>query len=266
MSDGIIKLPFILTAPNPRVPVITDYSVAIPALPGFHSWHSARAGALTLDGSGNIDSMLDRGSGGRTLGGVGAALRPVHVPDGINGKGSARFDGGDGFYYQGTFPIAAYSKIIVFRAQASTSGQVLMGHTTTSGINHRVYLDATTLALRHQVQNAAVVSGDTIANAGPVAPDVWHVAIATFDGTTGSVKVKLDDAAPAVLTKAGLTSIQDLLFFVGCGNMPSGIPSSALKGEIADIIVMANDVLATAQATSLALIRQYMAAAYRLPI
>lgn len=263
---SIINLPFTLTAPDPRVPVIIDYATAIPALPGVWSWHSMRAGNLALDTSGNIETVLDRTTGGRTLGGMPAALRPLYLPDGINGKGAARFDGGDAMSYQGAFPTTAYSKIVVFRPQAATTPQVLLGHTTTTGINHRLYLDANTLALRHQAQNATIVAGDTIANAGAVSPDVWHVGIATFDGATGGVKVKLDDGAPVLLVKAGLTAIQDLPSFVGCGNVPSGVPSSAFKGDIADVLVMSNDVLAAAQASSLALLRRYYASAYGLAI
>lgn len=262
---SIIHLPFVLSAPSSRVPVVIDFKAALPALPGFWSWHSARDGAMTLDGSGNIEALTDRTTGGRNLGGTTAGLHPAYVADAINGKGAAAFDA-DALLYQGNLPMAAYSKLVVFRAAASTGDQTIFGHSTTTNINNRIWMAGNSLALRHQVQNAALVSGDTNISGGNVAVDEWNIAIATFDGATGSVKIKLNDLPAVTAVKAGLTAVQDLQTFLGCGNTPGGVPSSPFKGRVADVIVMSNDILAPAQANSLAVVRKYLAAAYGLAI
>jgi hypothetical protein len=263
---SIINLPFTLTAPDPRVPVVIDFAAAIPALPGIWSWHSVRQGAITLDANGNIDTLIDRTPNGRTIGGTPIGLHPAVVADAVNGKSAASFDGTDGLLYLSSHPTTAYSNLIVFRAPASTTDQTIFGQSTSVGINHRIWFQANSMALRHQAQNAALVSGDTNISAGNVVPDAWNVVVATFDGATGSVKVKLNDLPVVTATKAGLTAIQDIQNLLGCGNTPGGVPSSAFKGRLADLIVMSNDVLATPQASSLALLRKYFAAAYGLAI
>ncbi|WP_419900645.1 hypothetical protein [Roseomonas sp. USHLN139] len=231
----------------------------ISALPGMWSWHTVSEGAMVLDGSGNIETLLDRSGNGRHFGNAPSAQRPSVIADAILGKAAARFSGAQGLTYLADHPTGAYTNLFVFRSPASAAVQTIFGQTTTSNDNHRIYLDPTTLALRHQVQNAALVAGDNNASAGAVSADIFHVAIAAFDGAAGTVKSKRDAVAPTVLTRAGLSAIRNQTNYLGCGNLPAGVPSSVFRGDLAAIVILSTDVLAAAQSPVLATLRDYLA-------
>lgn len=250
-----------------RLAVEVDFQAAITGLPGYHSWHSMRPEWLTLDSNGKIETIADRSGNGRTFGGVASNIRPGYVSDVLNGKGVARFVGPMALQYQAAHPTAAFTNVVVFRPAAGvTALQTVLGQSTTSNINHRIYLDTTTLAPRHQVQNAAVTATGSNISAGAIAANSWNVAIASFDGAATTVRLKLNANAALQDVRAGLSAVQDIPAFLGAGNTPGGVPSSPFTGDIADVLVLSTDILAPAQAASLALLRQYLAKTYGLAI
>ncbi|WP_419900643.1 hypothetical protein [Roseomonas sp. USHLN139] len=259
---SLFKVDIVPTEPDPRLVFAPNYGEDIPKLPGMWSWHSLQRRFVTLDSSSNIESVADRSGNGRTLGGVSAAARPAFVDEQINGRGVARFAGLQGLIYQGDHPTGAYTNILVVKPQASTTTGTIFGQTTSSNNNHRSYLDPNTLAFHHQAQNGVLAAGDANANAGVAAADEWHILISSFNGAANTVKAKVDAQAVAVVTKTGLTAINSLTNYYGCGNFPSGVPASGFKGDGAEMIVMSVDLLDPSQAETLAFLAGYFETAF----
>ena len=258
---SVITLPFTLSAPSPRLRIVRDWATVLPAQSWLHSWHSMRTEFAMLDGNGRVSELRDRSGKGRHFVQTVPALRPLLQADAINGHAAAVFSN-HGLTYSGPFPTAAYTKAVVVYvpANTSTAGPTLIGHTTTTYINHRIYLEPQLGRARHQVQNGAAAKANPLT--GGFTLGTWHLVLATFDGATGTVKIKVDDNPAVTATDADLKTVQDLTFFLGYGNAPNGVPSGPLDGMVADVLIANVDVTKAGNEAAYGLIRDFASGVY----
>jgi|GEM_PF-3228915 len=260
---SVITLPFTPSAPAPGLRLVRDWARLLPAQPWLHSWHSMRPQFSRLDASGRVQELVDRSGKARSFLQATPALRPTLQENAINGHSAGVFFN-HGFNYNGPFPTGAYTKAVVIYvpANTATTAPTVIGHSTTTDTNHRIYLEIAGGRARHQVQNGADAKPNPAAGGFDLGR--WHLLLATFDGATGTVKMKIDDNPASVAVDADLKTVQDLPFFLGYGNLPAGAPSAPLDGMMADVMIANIDVTKAGNEAAYGLIREFASSVYGL--
>lgn len=245
---SIINVPVGLTDPDNLIPVVQDYATLIPAMTDFLAWYSARLAYVSLDGSDLVISADSRPAGGPTFSQGTESRRPAYMTDEIGGFGAFSFDGGDALSWGGTFPTGSHTKVVLFKVSGFSGTQNILSAST--GERHMLYVaaagDLRAVFGASATQTVAVEGGLTL-TAGQ-----WHLAMASWDQSTGTGKVSLDGGEPISATNSAAVVTNPSLF-LGASTATTG----QMTGMVADAMLFSGDLLDAGRAADLLVIKSY---------
>lgn len=240
------------------LPILLSFEEQILAISSLAGWFTARVADLTLDGSDRVSAWANRKtSGTMTLAQATSGRQPLYLADQVNGNGALSFDSGRPDFLAGTnFPTGVdikWTKVLVFQATALGAN----AHILSENGEHALYVETSTNHLKDWINGGPTVG--TVA----VADSNFHAAVAAYDSDIGKVSLKID--TNATQTSTG-TAIAATLTDFSVGTNQHNSTSGAWSGKIADILIFQEDLLATANADHLEVIRGYLATRYDLDI
>ena len=156
------------------------------------------------------------------------------------------------------FPTGDHTKVLVMKGEgAASSTQHVLGSISPSDGLHSVVRPSGTTSIRQAID----ASTEALNVSDTMADDTWTLVIASFDASTGTAKLKVDNRAIQSQTKAAAAVVNTSLF-LGGGLTGSG----TFNGGVADILLFNIDLLGASNLDDLTKVQRYVESAYALTV
>jgi hypothetical protein len=260
MSRGI-------TFPQPvtdtTLPIIRSFDTQIREIAGLSAWFTIRADKVTIDGSDRVAAVSCRAGLGTTLSQADADKRPLFALSQVNGRPGAQYlrSRPDSLRWSGALPIGAGAKwTMVGVVSAIPSGQAeLWGFMGNNNDGAQMYVSTGGLLKVYVNRDGSTHAyGNVQVNDG-----LPHWFVASYDQAAGKISIRVDDndtesdTFEPILTDSGVVYLGVLSTAENTAN--------AFTGTIPDALIFSGtDLLASANAAQLAVIREYMGSVWGL--